>query len=101
MAEAVTFRKISTGQRSEPLEAGSALLFSLPGATDDLQRVTQLAYRQVVEAGLSDSVGHLSFPLHSPGRRPYSKWLAAQIDNEVCVMCTYNTCYCLPCGTHR
>ena len=55
----------------------------LSGAADDLQRVTQLAYGQVVEAGLSERVGHISFAMQSVGRRPYSKWLAAEIDSEV------------------
>lgn len=67
MAEAVTFSRISTG------------------AVDDLRKVTQLAYRQVAEAGMSEQVGHISFPSQSEvaGRRPYSKWLAGQIDGEV------------------
>ena len=35
---------------------------------------------------MSERVGHLSFPqlrAQEPGRRPYSKWLAAEIDGEV------------------
>lgn len=74
----------------------SGLLFPLPpshlypitGATDDLKKVTQLAYRQVAEAGMSERVGHISFPSQSEvaGRRPYSKWLAAQIDGEVYIL---------------
>lgn len=57
----------------------------ITGAADDLKKVTQLAYRQVAEAGMSEQVGHISFPSQSEvvGRRPYSKWLAAQIDGEV------------------
>lgn len=56
------------------------------GAQDDLNRVTQLAYHTVAEAGMSPRVGHLSFPLQRPeeaGKRPYSHWLAAEIDGEV------------------
>jgi spastic paraplegia protein 7 len=65
MAEAISFRKISTG------------------AGDDLQKVTRLAYGQVAEAGMSDIVGHVSLSSNTAGRRPYSKWLAAQVDREV------------------
>ena len=61
------------------------LYISSTGASDDLQRVTQLAYSQVVEAGMSERVGHISFPRQSNGRRPYSNWLAAQIDSEVII----------------
>ena len=96
MAEAITFKRISTGSYPQQGWRDRALLSIPPsllsaGAADDLQRVTRLAYGQVAEAGMSEHVGHLSFPSRSemPGRRPYSKWLAAQIDTEVCstVMC--------------
>ena len=82
MAEALTFRKISTGfpQFSCP---PTTALFQLTVAADDLKKVTRLAYGQVAEAGMSERVGHISLSPHSPGRRPYSKWLAAQIDREV------------------
>lgn len=103
MAEAVTFNRISTGWLAPPslsllslLLPPSISLTPITGAADDLQKVTQLAYRQVAEAGMSEQVGHISFPSRSEvaGRRPYSKWLAAQIDREVCVCVCACTCAC-------
>jgi len=64
-AEAITFKKITTG------------------AQDDLEKVTQLAYRQVVQFGMSPVIGHVSFPSMEPGevgRKPYSNQLSKMID---------------------
>ena len=45
-------------------------------AQDDLERVTEMAYKQVVQFGMSPAIGHVSFPLKRQeefGKRPYSK----------------------------
>lgn len=52
-------------------------------AQDDLEKVTKMAYKQVVEFGMSPAIGHISFPLKRPeefGRKPYSKQLSKMID---------------------
>uniref|UniRef100_A0A0N4Z2H2 AAA domain-containing protein n=1 Tax=Parastrongyloides trichosuri TaxID=131310 RepID=A0A0N4Z2H2_PARTI len=57
------------------------------GAQDDLQKITQMAYSQVVKYGMSSAVGPLSFDTPEPGQmafdKPYSEATAQLIDNEV------------------
>ncbi|KAJ1355473.1 Paraplegin [Parelaphostrongylus tenuis] len=57
------------------------------GAQDDLQKVTQIAYSQVVKFGMSPKVGPLSFETAGPGEmsfdKPYSEATAQLIDQEV------------------
>uniref|UniRef100_A0A0K0D087 AAA domain-containing protein n=1 Tax=Angiostrongylus cantonensis TaxID=6313 RepID=A0A0K0D087_ANGCA len=57
------------------------------GAQDDLQKVTQIAYSQVVKFGMSPRVGPLSFETAGPGEmsfdKPYSEATAQLIDQEV------------------
>jgi AFG3 family protein len=57
------------------------------GAQDDLKKVTQNAYSQIVQLGMSEKVGHLSFDLPQPGEmvidKPYSEETAQLIDEEV------------------
>ncbi|XP_041375757.1 paraplegin-like [Gigantopelta aegis] len=67
VAEAVVFNKVTTG------------------AQDDLEKVTKMALDQVRSYGMNEKVGHLSFPARSSetlGTKPYSKVLAATIDEE-------------------
>lgn len=59
------------------------------GAQNDLERITQTAYAMVVDFGMSERVGHVSFNV-SRGRKdspvfekPYSDSLAETIDQEV------------------
>ncbi|KAI3380472.1 hypothetical protein SNEBB_008891 [Seison nebaliae] len=56
------------------------------GAQDDLQKVTQSAYSQIVNYGMSSKVGPLSFQQPQPGEmvfdKPYSEKTAATIDDE-------------------
>lgn len=53
------------------------------GAADDLQKVTQLAYSQVRIYGMSEKVGHVSFPPQEGyAERPYSDALAKTMDDE-------------------
>ncbi|PSN48736.1 Paraplegin [Blattella germanica] len=55
------------------------------GAQNDLQKVTKMAYAQVRIYGMSSNVGLVSFPEEETkevGKRPYSKRLAALIDEE-------------------
>lgn len=57
------------------------------GAQDDLKKVTQIAYAQIVQFGMSEKVGNLSFDLSQPGEpifeKPYSEATAQLIDSEV------------------
>lgn len=57
------------------------------GAQDDLKKVTQIAYAQIVQFGMSEKVGNLSFDLGQPGdpvfEKPYSESTAQTIDSEV------------------
>ncbi|KAE9554000.1 hypothetical protein FO519_002760 [Halicephalobus sp. NKZ332] len=57
------------------------------GAQDDLQKITQMAYSQVVKFGMSSKVGPLSFETPNQGEmtfdKPYSESTAQLIDQEV------------------
>lgn len=57
------------------------------GAQDDLQKITQSAYAQVVRFGMSDKVGNISFDMPQQGDmafdKPYSEATAQLIDEEV------------------
>ncbi|PNF17073.1 Paraplegin [Cryptotermes secundus] len=67
VAESLTFNRITTG------------------AQNDLEKVTKMAFAQVRVYGMSKSVGLVSFPEEETkeiGRRPYSKRLAALMDEE-------------------
>ncbi|XP_053172472.1 AFG3-like protein 1 [Scomber japonicus] len=60
------------------------------GAQDDLRKVTQSAYTQVVQFGMSEAVGQMSFDLPQQGNivteKPYSEPTAQLIDQEVRVL---------------
>lgn len=69
VAEALTFGKITTG------------------AQDDLDKVTKIAYSQVIDYGMSEKIGHLSYGQFTKGTggfgpRPYSDKTAQEIDME-------------------
>lgn len=55
------------------------------GASDDLDRVTQMAYGMVTVYGMSDAVGQLAFPPKEETQftKPYSDVTASKIDTEV------------------
>ncbi len=74
VAEEIIFREVSTG------------------AQNDLERATQIARSMVVEYGMSEKLGPLSYSSGQrslflgqqlPESRPYSEQIAAEIDNEV------------------
>ena len=59
------------------------------GAQNDLERITKMAYAMVVDYGMSEKIGNVSFNLSGRGDespvfdKPYSEDLARQIDVEV------------------
>jgi len=77
VAEEIKFKEISTG------------------AQNDLERATQIARSMVVEYGMSEKLGPLSYGsgqrsaflgYQVPETKPYSEQIAAEIDNEVRVI---------------
>ncbi|XP_064610395.1 paraplegin-like [Liolophura sinensis] len=67
--------------------AAEAIVFNhiTTGAQDDLKKVTQMAYDQIRSYGMNERIGCLSFPSEADsnvGTKPYSKSLAAVIDEE-------------------
>lgn len=60
------------------------------GAQDDLQKVTQSAYSQIVRYGMNEKIGNVSFETGQPGdpqfSKPYSEHTAEMIDSEVRVL---------------
>lgn len=74
IAELIFFNKLSTG------------------AQDDLRKITQLAYSQVVTYGMSKKVGNVSFDMPQQGEmtfdKPYSEQTAQMIDEEVRLIIT-------------
>lgn len=56
------------------------------GASDDLRKVTEMAYSIVTQYGMSETVGNVSFPQSDGGftvEKPYSEKTARLIDEEV------------------
>ncbi|XP_078066835.1 mitochondrial inner membrane m-AAA protease component AFG3L2-like [Mustelus asterias] len=57
------------------------------GAQDDLKKITQSAYAQIVQFGMSEKLGQVSFDLPRQGEtvveKPYSEITAQIIDEEV------------------
>uniref|UniRef100_A0A1I7VDX8 AAA domain-containing protein n=1 Tax=Loa loa TaxID=7209 RepID=A0A1I7VDX8_LOALO len=53
------------------------------GAQDDLQKITEMAYSQIVKFGMSKKIGPLSFTEGSNFQKPYSETTAELIDQEV------------------
>lgn len=62
------------------------LPFLIPGAQDDLRKVTRIAYSMVKQFGMAPSIGPVSFPeaqegLMGIGRRPFSQGLQQMMDH--------------------
>jgi cell division protease FtsH len=64
------------------------------GAQDDLERVTKMAYAMVVDYGMSDRIGPLSYDQSSRRDegpllgKPYSEAMAEAVDEEVRALVT-------------
>ena len=62
------------------------ILASVPGAQDDLQKVTKSAYAQITQYGMNERVGNVSFEQPQPGEmvfdKPFSESTAQLIDEE-------------------
>ncbi|XP_070497577.1 mitochondrial inner membrane m-AAA protease component AFG3L2 [Chironomus tepperi] len=62
------------------------------GAQDDLKKVTESAYAQIVRFGMNEKVGNVSFDVSQPGdpmfSKPYSEQTAQIIDEEARLMIT-------------
>lgn len=63
-----------------------SLPFLIPGAQDDLRKVTRIAYSMVKQFGMAPSIGPVSFPeaqegLVGIGRRPFSQGLQQMMDH--------------------
>lgn len=59
------------------------------GAEDDLRKVTDMAYKQVVTFGMNPRVGNISFPVRKPSeptKKFYSDKLAKLMDEEVRIL---------------
>lgn len=60
------------------------------GARDDLQKITENAYAQIVQFGMNEKVGNVSFERPQSGDmvidKPYSENTAQLIDNEVRIL---------------
>jgi spastic paraplegia protein 7 len=68
-AEALVFRRITTG------------------ASDDLKRVSEVAYTQIQVFGMNPTIGHVSYPIKKSidfAKKPFSQKLSKMID-EVCI----------------
>jgi len=72
VAEAMVFNKVTTG------------------AEDDLKKVTDMAYQQIVTFGMNERVGPISFRLKKQSeqlsRKPYSDKMARMIDEEASLL---------------
>lgn len=53
------------------------------GAQDDLEKVTNIAYAQIVSYGMNEKVGNVCFDLTESSVKPYSEHTAKLIDDEV------------------
>ena len=59
------------------------IVMTFPGARDDLEKVTRMAYSMVCEYGMSPVIGHVSVPIKGKGRGSkviYSDKLSKEID---------------------
>ncbi|KAH8365555.1 hypothetical protein KR093_001949 [Drosophila rubida] len=67
------------------------------GAQDDLKKITDIAYSQVVRFGMNEKVGQVSFDVGGAGEpvfsKPYSEDTAMMIDGEVreIIKCAHTT----------
>eukprot|EP00092_Neocalanus_flemingeri_P018044 GFUD01019529.1.p1 GENE.GFUD01019529.1~~GFUD01019529.1.p1 ORF type:complete len:819 (+),score=198.08 GFUD01019529.1:194-2650(+) len=53
------------------------------GAQDDLRKVTESAYSQILMYGMSEKVGHVSFKMDEGSMKPYSEATGDLVDTEV------------------
>ena len=62
------------------------------GAQDDLKKITESAYAQIVRYGMNKKIGNVSFDMSQPGdpmfSKPYSEQTAQMIDEEARALIT-------------
>lgn len=100
MSEEIFFGRITTGAKDDLQKVSDTLLHRLPNKHHNIflslispsfflssNQITESAYAQVIQYGMNEKVGNVSFQMPQPGEmsfdKPYSEHTAQLIDSEV------------------